>query len=372
MKPLHFLFIACLLWMSPILMAQEFDIYVSSGGNHSIIKYDQNGANPSVFIPVAGGGLGWPQDIIFLEDENTVLVSSFNTGSIKKYDADTGVFIEDFINLDVAPTRMIIKDSLLYVLPWAGQGVENPVVRYQLDGTFVDEYTNTGISQAIGMDWDAEGNFYVSSYGSAYVKKYDSDGNELGFFIDSNLSGPTNIWFDDNGDLIVLDWNTNNIKRFDSEGNYIGVFISGISQPEGIAFLPNGEMLIGDGGANRVKRYDSEGNFIANLPVTGVALSTPNAVVLRNRMVSSVSKIEATEKIFVHPSIGTEFNLSAEMVKDAISLEIYDVSGALVAKKTVASDMKSWQARDVTEGIYFMIINMENGDAFSQKIVVQR
>ena len=49
---------------------QNFEIYVSDAGNFAnppwqILKFDQNGQNPALFINT---NLNWPQDILFLED----------------------------------------------------------------------------------------------------------------------------------------------------------------------------------------------------------------------------------------------------------------------------------------------------------------
>lgn len=100
-------------------------------------------------------------------------------------------------------------DSLLYVLQWSGNG---KVRRYQLDGTYAGEFTSVGVPQSIGLDWDSNGNLYVSSYTGDNVRKFDPNGNDLGLFVTSNLAGPTNIWFDDNGDLLVSDYDGTAVK----------------------------------------------------------------------------------------------------------------------------------------------------------------
>jgi hypothetical protein len=170
-------------------------------------------------------------------------------------------------------------DNLLYVLQWFGNG---RVLRYRLDGTFVDEFTNVGVSQSIGLDWDSQGNLYVSSFDGQHVRKFDSSGNDQGLFISSFLAGPTNIWFDANGDLLVLDWSGTSVRRFDSDGNFLREFIQGLSQSEGIETLGNGHFLIGNGGTSAVKQFDEDGNFVEDFVPSGSGgLATPVAVVLR-------------------------------------------------------------------------------------------
>jgi len=271
-------------------ISQTTEIYVSDAGNFSsppwkILKFDANGENPEIFIDTV---LAWPQDILFLEDQQLVLISNLNTGRITKYNSTTGDFIGDFATGIGGPTRMKIgTDSLLHVLQWAGNG---KVKRYQLDGTFVDDFTSVGVSQSIGIDWDNDGNLYVSSYSAHTVRKFDPDGNDLGLFINSNLAGPTNIWFDNSGDLLVIDYNSTAVKRFNSNGAFVSNFINGLGQAEGVDFFPNGNILIGNGATHSVKLFDSNGNYIEDfIPNGSGGLITPNAVVIRETNVSSFS-----------------------------------------------------------------------------------
>jgi len=263
--------------------APRTEIYVSDAGSpvgsapFQILKYDENGENPEVFI---GENLGWPQDILFLEDDGHVLISNLNDNSIRRHDIKTGAFVNNFANGISGPTRIKIgPDNLLYALQWTGNG---KVRRYQLDGTFVDEFTSVGVTQSIGLDWDSGGNLYVASFSGTSIRKFDTSGNDQGIFISSNLQGPTDIWFD-GGDLWVNDWQSGTIKRFDSQGDFIGNVASGLSQNEGIDFLKNGDFLIGNGGTGAVKMYSSTGSFKKDLVSSGSGgLQGPNAVRVRN------------------------------------------------------------------------------------------
>lgn len=264
------------------IFSQEYHIYVSDAGGFSsgpwkIMRYDQNGENPKVFTEE---NLGWPQDILFLEDKNEMLISNLNTGVISRHNATTGVYIDGFATDIGGPTRMKIgPDGYLYVLQWQGSGL---VFRYMLDGTFIDEFTSVAISQSIGLDWDGTGNLYVSSFDGATVRKFDSQGNDLGIFIDSNLEGPTNIWFDEEGNLLVNDWNGGVVSKFDADGNFVEIFASGLNQCEGIAFLPEGNLLIGNGGTGAVKMFEENGDFLEDFVPSGLGgLLTPNAVIIR-------------------------------------------------------------------------------------------
>lgn len=260
------------------------EIYISDAGNFDkgpwqILKYDENGGNPQVFTKT---NVSWPQDILFLEDQGIALVSNANTGNIAKFAIEDGKFLGNFATGMGLPNRMKIRDNMIYVLQWAGN---MKVRRFQFDGIMVDDFTKVGVFQAIGFDWDTDGNMYVSSFNqgaNGFVQKFSPTGDDLGVFIDSSLQGPTNIWFDENGNLIVNDWQSGQIKLFDATGAFVKNLVTGLSQVEGVDFLDNGNILIGNGGSGAIKMYDSNFKFLKDLvPPKSGGLLKPNAVVIR-------------------------------------------------------------------------------------------
>src|SRR5690606_3982688 len=115
---------------------------------------------------------------------NTVIISNLNTGLITQYNAETGAYTGNFATGIAGPTRMKIgPDGLLYVLQWLGNG---RVLRYNLDGGLVDTFTDVGVTNSIGLDWDEDGNLYVSSYNGGYVQQFSSTGASVRRFINSN------------------------------------------------------------------------------------------------------------------------------------------------------------------------------------------
>jgi len=373
MKTIRLLFFYLLFFVATSVTAQNFEIYVSDAGDYAnppwkILKFDENGDNPELFIE---DSLVWPQDIVFLEDQNVVLISNLKTvdGYISKHDINTGDFVGYFAQNISGPTRMKIgDDSLLYVLQWSN--TDNNVLRYKLDGTFVDEFTTVGVKQSIGIDWDSEGNLYVSSYGNRYVEKYDTGGVDKGRFINGSLAGPTNIWFDDAGDLLVSDYNGGSIKRFNSEGQYQGVFIDGLKFPEGIDFFPNGNFLIGNGGTSAVKLFDPEGNFIEDfIPSGSGGLITPNAVVIREVNTVSVNE-KINRKGFIVPAAGKMFLLNPQVLPEIETLEIYNLNGVCVDKVDEVTN-RLWKGTSLSNGFYVAVAKMKDGNRLTQKILVR-
>lgn len=349
-------------------LAQEQAIYVSDAANFStgpykILKYDPDGSNPVSFIE---DNLAWPQDILFLEDQGVVLISNLNSGAITRHNASNGSYIDNFATGIGGPTRMKIgADELIYVLQWNGNG---KVLRYEQDGTFVDEFTDSGVDQSIGIDWDSAGNLYISSYTGDLVRRYDTNGAEIGDFITSNLEGPTNIHFEDDGNLLVFDYLDASIKRFNSSGGYLGEFISGLQFPEGLAFHPTtGDIYLGNGGTASVKRYTAGGSFIEDIVSSGSGgLITPNAVVLRENVLS-VSEYDPGTP-FLFNTFGREIVVLRDAFNHFETIEIYNLMGQQVHRFT--ADGLVWNADGATQGVYLVIAESQSSREV-QRVVIR-
>lgn len=370
-KKIFMILALSVLLLSTNTFGQDLEIYVSDAGNFSnppwkILKFDENGENPEIFIDTV---LAWPQDIVFLEDQQVVLISNLSSGRITKYNSSTGDYIGNFATGIAGPTRMKIgADSLLYVLQWSGNG---KVRRYQLNGTFVDEFTSVGVPQSIGLDWDSNGNLYVSSYSGDNVRRFGSSGNDLGLFVTSNLAGPTNIWFDANGDLLVSDYDGTAVKRFNSNGVFQNNFATGLSQSEGVDFFPNGNILIGNGATHSVKMFDSNGVYIEEfIPNGSGGLMTPNAVVIRKSNPVSVDDESSINNLdfYLNQNYPNPFNPSTKIswqspVSGWQTLKIFDVLGREVETLVdefrdagfnyILYDVNSSSKGGLPSGVYF-------------------
>ena len=371
MKKINTLFTLLFLFFTTVILAQDYYVLVTTGfgtTESTVKQFHKDGTFIKDFIAPGSGNIAWPQDFIFLENENKLIVSGLNSGAIHDYDIDNGNYNGDFATIANGPTRMTIgPDGLIYVLQWSNT---SKVLRYNVDGSFVDEFTSIGINNAIGMDWDASGNFYVSSFGGNSVTKFDSNGNDLGAFI-TGLQGPTNIWFDPsgNGDMLVANWSGNKVQRYDSGGTYINDFIPNIIQPEGFAYLPNGNLLMcSGGGADAIFEYLSDGTLVGEF-ASGNGLANPNSIHIRDVSLFSVSENQ-TSVVFVTPTMGNSFKLGNAISSDFNLLSVFDNTGKLIQEINPSDDY--WHATALSEGLYFIVGKSDNGTTFTQKIIVKK
>lgn len=371
MKTIKLLITFCLLLSGSMGIAQDLEIYVSSTAENAIKQYEEDGTFVRNIVTANSGGLVGPQDIIFLSD-GTMIVSGIQNTAIKQYNSTSGDYIGNFTSgysLN-QPTRMRIRNNLLYVIQW-GAG-DNKVVRFDLDGNFVDEFSSIGILQSIGIDWDAVGNMYISSFGqgpNGFVQKFDTSGNDMGTFIDSTiLQGPTDIWFDENENLLVEDWTLGIVRRFSPTGQYIDDLITGMSNPEGVSFFPNGDILICDWGTDTVERFDNGGNPLGTLINNGNGIADPNAVVIRDPNLSVPDYRQ--DQVFVIPTIGTEFHFNAGVASNFQEFVLYDISGRMIQKLDPAVT-PVWEANNLGEGIYFIVALGQIYKA-TQKIIIKK
>lgn len=367
----------CILMMTIVISAQTSHyIYVSDAGNFNIptsqvLRYDLDGSNPEVFISsdtFAANSIGWPQDILFLEDQGVVLISCLIGNKITKHDASTGAYLEDFAAVPGGPTRMKIgPDNTIYVVQWSNS--DNKVLRFEQDGTPLGEFTNEGVSRSVGLDFDLAGNIYVGSYGSNTVTKFDSAGASQGVLIDTQLSGPTNVMIEQGGNILVLNWNGGNIERFDNNGNHIETFTTSVTQPEGIAIHPiSFNYVVGNGGPGQVDAFAPDGSFIETIVASGSGgLMQPNAVVFRDATLAI--KDFKKSKVLVSPTMGSEFKLNTIETPLLDSIEVFTILGQKV--DTIAVSQETWNATKLSEGMYILLAKQGN-NTFTQKIIVKK
>ena len=368
MKKITLLIFLCCICL-PVFSQIEVEVYASDRGNNAVNKYDIDGNFIEVFIDSNSGGLSNPQDIVFHPD-GTVLISGFLNNAILQYHGETGDYLGEFstgYSIQGA-TRMELKeDNLIYVLQWSGNF---KTLRFDLSGNFVDEYTNVGVFQSIGIDWDTNDNMYVSTWANGSngnVQVFDANGDIMGIFGDTALlSGPTNIWFTDDNELWVLDYNANRVSRFDENGALIDHIITGVANPEGFDYLPNGNLLISERGGNKITEFTADGTLIGRWD-NGGSLNTPNFVRVREPILG-VTENSLLAQILV-PTAGTHFQISPKIAEKIQKLSVFSISGTLV--DTIDSSISaSWNASSLAKGMYVVKAVNSEGTVLTQKLLV--
>lgn len=356
---LNFISLSCL--------AQINGIYVSDAGNFNkppwhVLRYYEDGSESQIYI---NEFLNWPQDILFLEGAQEVMISNLGSGCINVYDIGNGRFLREFACGIGGPTRMSVgPDGFLYVLQWTGPG---KVLRYDYEGRLIDEFTSIPVPQAIGIAWDDNDNLYVSSYSQDKVYKFDTAGTFLHDFIDSNLAGPTNIWFDENGDLLVSDYNGTAVKRFDENGVYLGDFLGGLSKSEGYLQLENGDYLIGNGATSSIRRFSSDGTPLGDFNQEGnVELLNPNAIAIREEYNHNMLYDQTTGQLFVAYSMPDlkELHILGPLSNQVESLTLHDSAGEVLWQKDFSPNI---EIDELAAGTYYITCKLESGNTSTYK-----
>lgn len=171
------------------------NVLVGNFNGNSVAKFSSTGTFLGNLVSSGSGGLNGPDVGTVVGPDNILYVPSFNTNSILKYDPANGNFLGTFVpsgTLELTQPRTILfRNNMVWVTSDSG----NKVLRYGLDGHYVDTFVSAGsggLSGASGMVFGNDGFLYVSSWRNNKVLRYnDSTGAFAGTFISSGLNGPT-------------------------------------------------------------------------------------------------------------------------------------------------------------------------------------
>jgi DNA-binding beta-propeller fold protein YncE len=205
-----------------------------------------------------------------------LLVNSYKTDNVLRFDAATGAFVDEFIphrdgRLN-QPWGVVIgpRDHDVYVSTghFQGSGQIKAVLHYDgATGAFLDEFVQRGqMYTPHAVIFGPDGNLYVGvqdQSGQGRIARFDgTTGAYLNDFVPPGSGGlghPVVQVFGPSGrnpsglDLYVSDERTGSILRYDgTTGAFLGVFVphgsGGLGSPTGLVFGPDGYLYVSDSG----------------------------------------------------------------------------------------------------------------------------
>ena len=199
-------------------------LYACSETTNRVLRFDDAGTFHGALVaddPLTPadetGGLDGPTGAVFAAD-GSLLVASFGSDAVLRYDGATGAFLGVFVapgsgGLDGPDAGITFgSDGDLYVPSFESNAI---LVYSRADGSFLRAFASGGeLSRPRDLVFRG-GKLYVSSWGSNRILRYDATtGAYLGVFANSNR--PTGIAFDPwHGDLWVTSDNGSNVRRHD-------------------------------------------------------------------------------------------------------------------------------------------------------------
>jgi len=178
--------------------------------------------------------------------------------SIGRFDGQTGAFIDTFASGGglFGPGHLVFgPDGNLYVSSFGGTAEHSKIIRYNgITGAYMSDFVpvgSGGLSGAEGLVFGPDGNLYITSRVTDQVLRYDgSTGAFLGVFATGGQNGPIDLLFGPDGNLYVLNTTGARLEvlRFDGlTGAFIDVFVplfSGGSDGSSLAFGPDRNLYV--------------------------------------------------------------------------------------------------------------------------------
>lgn len=271
-------------WLTPQANAA---VLVSSFETNSVLRYDENtGGFIDVFVAPGSGGLNGPSGLAIGPDHNLYVTSARNN-SILRYNGNTGAFIDSFvapsINKNVPEDLLFGSDGNLHIASFnvASSG-KSSISRYNGNtGAFIDNFVapgSGGLNGPVGISFGPDDNLYVTSTVNNQILRYNG---KTGAFVDTFATGGisrvgfADLTFGPDGNLYVANFRADSISRYDGKtGELIDLFVptnsAGLDGPVEPIFGSDGNLYVGSSNTDVVKRYDGKtGAFIDNFIPAG-------------------------------------------------------------------------------------------------------
>jgi sugar lactone lactonase YvrE len=254
--------------------------------------------NLGLFAPGNAALLQHPTGLAFGPDRTSDGIPDLyvlgHSNNINVYDGKTGAYVEQFASsssgLNGSAFLTIGPDGSVFTSTNPGSGTRDTVLRIDQSKTvttFISPNNpggNGGLSNAQGLTFGPDGNFYVASAATNQVLRYNG---QTGAFIDAfvaagsgGLSVPSGIAFgldtnnDGVSDLYVASNGTNQVLAYSGkDGLFLGVFVAagsgGLNGPHDMHFGPDGNLYVVSSGTSyeQVFRYNGTTGAFMDIPI---------------------------------------------------------------------------------------------------------
>jgi len=258
------------------------DLLVASYNTDSILRYDgQTGAFIGTFA--TGSELN-EVEYMTLGPDGNLYVSSFWTDSILRYDGQTGALIDTFADNQMPNAQGLTfgSDGDLYALTGLTIGGSKLQHYDGQTGMLIETLLwAPGLHGLAASDltFAPDGNLYLVGNG---IKRFDFQTGNLDLITTGVIGSHVTLGLDD---LLYISRSENpddRIDRFEWQtGDFIDTFNSGgnLSTATGSIFGPDGNLYVSSGGTDVVLRYNGQTGVFIDIFASGGGLDGPMALV---------------------------------------------------------------------------------------------
>ena len=343
-----------------LVLDAEGNLYGSNYDGSDVFKMTPDG-----IVTSFASGFNTPNDLKI--DNEGVIYMADNVGNrIYKLYADGTV--ETFIDYIYNPSGLIFLEDSDTLIVTSFMGDE--LTKVAPDGEMEVYSTSTDYNGPVGMCYDEEGNLYIANFNNRQIFKLDTEG-ELSFFAQPPGSGYLGFIAYTNGYIYATLFSNHRIYRIDLDGNatlYLGssagsvdgdASVAKFNNPNGILPSPSGDSLyISDYGTKSVRLItDLEGTATSTERIQEESFElqiSPNPVATFGQISLTLDKPRKVQAVLV----------------DASGRSVLEIIPS--TKMERGTQEMSFDIGNLAVGIYFCQIQLDDEYSLIRKLVINK